>query len=1063
MTSSALIRQFCNKLDYRSPNAGSSALYSDIVSLRPLWPVVPPLPPFHVCNRLRELGLWAVCRLFGGSKHLRFKLRRGQRSGNHVRQSQKAFATTSTPSSSLPSIRFGCINIRSLNNKFDDAIELFRDHHLAVLCITETWLDIDSPVVGRLRSSGYSVIDSPRPRIRDDLSVNHGGVAVVASSGWSLSPLPLGSSPSTFEVVASHLMASNRRFAVIVVYRPGSQQITSKFFDELAAILEQLAVLNVELYVVGDFNVRLDRPDDPHAVQLRSVFSSYGLTLNSSGPTRRDGILDLVASRSEVTLSVVDVDFSDHRLLHWSVNDNGHSTPPISKLTRCWRQLDISLFRDLLSSSELCQPSAWSLDVDSAASQYNDVINHILDDILPVRHHTCRPRPTNPWFDAECRAAKRFTRRLERAALAADRRVLHSSTDGDVTAVKVDAEAARSAWHVQRRVYRQLRHQKCTAFWSTKMEAASNPRDMWSLVDRLLGRDQRSSPSVDAETLASFFCDKVDRIRSATANFPPPTYQPVPHGAVLPFFSSVTSSEVAASIARLPDKSSAADPISVSILKQVSDLLVPFLTHLINRSIELGQFPASFKTAFLTPIIKKPGLDASDPASYRPISNLPVISKLLERIVAQQLVEFLNKHDLLPATQSGFRRGFSTESAITKVLSDLLDAVDSGDTAALTLLDLSAAFDTVDYAILVQRLNVSFGVEGSALQWFRTYLYGRKQYVRCGGNCSKLSEVVSGVPQGSVLGPILFIIYTGDLQLITAKHGLSLHQYADDSQIYGSCRSSDISSFTTTISNCVNDVLNWMRSNRLQLNTEKTEFMWCATARRAPTLPKDPVNIAGASVQPVSTVRDLGVFIDSDLGAATHVKRTVSRCFYALRQLRQLRRFVSDVCFQRLVVSLIHSRLDYGNFSLVGLPVHLQLRLQSVLNAAARLTFKLRRYDHVTDALSILHWLRVPQRIDFKLGVTAYCSLNGAAPPYLNVLQRVCDIPGRRQLRSSSSLQLQIPAFRLSTIGKRSFSCAASSFWNSLPHFVQSSPTLPIFRRRLKTHLFRLSYPEIIV
>ena len=124
--------------------------------------------------------------------------------------------------------------------------------------------------------------------------------------------------------------------------------------------------------------------------------------------------------------------------------------------------------------------------------------------------------------------------------------------------------------------------------------------------------------------------------------------------------------------------------------------------------------------------------------------------------MARQLVEYLNKYDLLPVTQSGFRCGFSTESAITKVLSDLLDAVDSGDTAALTLLDLSAAFDTVDYAILLKRLNVSFGIEGSAFQWFKTYLYGRNQHVRCGGICSTPSEAVCGVPQGSVLGPILF-------------------------------------------------------------------------------------------------------------------------------------------------------------------------------------------------------------------------------------------------------------------------------------------------------------------
>jgi len=140
----------------------------------------------------------------------------------------------------------------------------------------------------------------------------------------------------------------------------------------------------------------------------------------------------------------------------------------------------------------------------------------------------------------------------------------------------------------------------------------------------------------------------------------------------------------------------------------------------------------------------------------------------------------------------------------------------------------------------------------------------------------------------------------------------------------------------------------------------------------------------------------MGVFIDNDLAAATRVRRTVSRCSAALRQLRHPRRYVTDDCFRSLVVSLVHSRLDYGNFILVGLPVYLQRRLQSVLNAAARLVFRLHRYDHVTDALATLHWLHPPQRFDFKVAVMAFRVLHGLAPPYLNQLVHVVDLPSRR-------------------------------------------------------------------
>jgi len=188
-----------------------------------------------------------------------------------------------------------------------------------------------------------------------------------------------------------------------------------------------------------------------------------------------------------------------------------------------------------------------------------------------------------------------------------------------------------------------------------------------------------------------------------------------------------------------------------------------------------------------------------------------------------------------------------------------------------------------------------------------------------------------------------------------------------------------------------------------------------------------------------------GVYINSDLGAATHVRKTVSCCFATLRQLRHLRRYVTDDCFHSLVVSLIHSRLDYGNFVLVGLPAYLQQQLQSVLNAAARLVFRLRRYDHITDALAILNWLCVPQRVDFKIAVMAFRVLHGLAPPYLNQLVRVADLPGRRtRSLHSSSHQLDIPAYRLESIGRRSFPVTASTLWNTLPSEIQSSPSLTV-------------------
>jgi hypothetical protein len=194
-------------------------------------------------------------------------------------------------------------------------------------------------------------------------------------------------------------------------------------------------------------------------------------------------------------------------------------------------------------------------------------------------------------------------------------------------------------------------------------------------------------------------------------------------------------------------------------------------------------------------------------------------------------------------------------------------------------------------------------------------------------------------------------------------------------------------------------------------------------------------------VDPVTSVRDLGIFLDADLSMRTHVQRTVSQCFAVLRQLRQIRKLVPPATFQTLVVALVQSRLDYGNGLLVGLPAYLVRRLQSVLNASARVIFQLRRSDHITDALVSLHWLCVPERIQYKIAVLTYKVLQGTAPRYLGPLVRVSDLPGRRNLRSASTARLVVPPFKLSTIGSRIFKVAAAQTWNGGPEDITSSPT----------------------
>ena len=399
-----------------------------------------------------------------------------------------------------------------------------------------------------------------------------------------------------------------------------------------------------------------------------------------------------------------------------------------STSSRPWKRLDPAAFCSALEASPLCCADAWSkLDVDGLARLYDREITSILDHLVPVRTGRCRQRASNVWFDDDCRVAKRTVRLFER-----DLRRVRRVDPLNTAAI----DAATKVWSDRRRQYRILLRQKREAFWQAKVSSErDSPQQLWRSVDVLLGRGRvPTSPSITSDTVHAFFDAKVAGVRASTSGAPPPVFTDVPSGHSLTDFLRLSVDDVAAAVRRLPDKQCTSDPLPTSLLKENVDTLAPFLTELFNRSLLQGTVPSVFKSAFITPLLKKPDLDPAETKSYRPISNLSVLSKTLERLVASQLLDYLRAADLLPDLQSAYRAHHSTETAVLKVLADILRAVDGGDLAVLALLDLSAAFDTVDHETLLNRLKKSYGLGGRAHDWFQSYLSGRFQSVRCGWN-----------------------------------------------------------------------------------------------------------------------------------------------------------------------------------------------------------------------------------------------------------------------------------------------------------------------------------------
>lgn len=494
------------------------------------------------------------------------------------------------------------------------------------------------------------------------------------------------------------------------------------------------------------------------------------------------------------------------------------------------------------------------------------------------------------------------------------------------------------------------------------------------------------------------------------------------------------------------------DSIPSRLLKELFNVIGPCILVLINSSFSSGCVPAAFKHAVVQPLIKKQNLDPSILANFRPISKLPFLSKVLEKVVLTQLQTFLGSYSIYEKFQSGFKPRHSTETALLRVLNDLLLTVDSGNSAVLVLLDLTAAFDTVDHNILLSRLEHCVGIKGTALKWFQSYLMNRSFSVNLGEYTSSVAPLTCGVPQGSILGPILFSLYMLPLGSIFQKHNIPFHCFADDIQIYLPLKSVCKESVLPLL-NCLCDIKSWMELNFLNLNENKTEVIMFGR-------PNTLVDCAGA-LGPLAShnhpvVKNLGVFLDSSFRFEKQVSSVVRASFFQLRLLAKAKPYLPLKGLETAIHALITSRLDYCNSLYVGLEQSTLRRLQLVQNAAARLLTGTRKRDHITPVLSALHWLPVQFRIDFKLLLIVFKVLNGLAPSYLVDLLHY-HTPSRA-LRSSNQMLLDVPRARLKTRGDRAFAVAAPRLWNSLPAHIRSAQTLAIFKSLLKTHLFSLAF-----
>ena len=945
--------------------------------------------------------------------------------------------------------------------------EQLSDSDIDICFLTETWLRKgDTSKIAEIKDLGYSIIHQSRPG-------RGGGVAIAFKKDLAVSKTKTKSYKS-FEMIEGLLKSnSGELLRLCCIYRSCTAKLSNltEFFHDFDEYLDNLTHLPGKPLIAGDFNIHVEDQSNPETIRFMSMLSNYGLVQHCQSETHiAGGILDLVLTRNNILdslhienlSSMKTVMTSDHYFVKFTCGfTHIKGQQRVKRTGRKINEIDLEAFKRDILSSDINHPEKF-IDCNTAMGIYNNELSRILDAHAPVIEFFVNPEQSK-WVNTKVQEAKQKRRKAERV-----HNRLHTEESKD--AFRKASKHAEAVINTTRDEY--YRH---------RLKASDgNKKETFSIVNQLMDRDLKNGmipknkpADVICEEMQEFFKEKVEKIYSEMNNCDSAVEDgsknitPDFEGTVWTEFHPISEDELKQVLSELNKKECEGDPIPIKLLVQVMGEVTPLIHFIVNDSLKQGIFPDSLKKALVRPVIKDENGDINSLKNYRPISNLPFVSKILEKCVQKQLVKHLELNKLHATHQSGYRANHSCETATLTMYNDLLCISDLKNKVVLLLLDLSAAFDTVNHKILLSKLKEKFGISGDVLDWFRSYLEGRSFTVIIEKSKSKGCILKIGVPQGSILGPILFILYTKDLEFIARKHGLNIHLYADDTQLYIEFNPlyQDISNIEEKMIDCLQEVKEWMTRNKLKLNSDKTEVLTVQTKNNFTTWALEDIQLERDEepVQPSKVVKSLGVLFDEYLTFEDHINNIIRCTNIHLRNLRVIASKLDYELKRQLIHCLIFSKLDYCNGLLFGLPDCLLKKLQKVQNSCVRFLFgnkEIGKFGHVSPYLKKAHFLPIRHRIDYKIALTVFKCINNIAPEYLKKCIRIKDQPLKQLRTENDYFLLSVPSVPHYNRTERGFSFCGPYVWNKLPYNIRTCNEISNFKRLLKHHLFSEAFSE---
>ena len=961
------------------------------------------------------------------------------------------------------------LNCRSICNKTLSLHDYIDSNQLDVFAIAETWTHEsgDETAFQEMMPEGYAYIHAPRVA-----SDRGGGIAVVHKSNLdiTLQDSTVSGKCKQFELLDCIVHFKPQKIRLVIVYRPPPSKKNGlrleKFWKEWTRLLENLSSLSYEVLIVGDLNLHLDLKDESATIKFVGILEEFGYKQHVMVPTHiKNHTLDVLITKERTSL-IESLEVRDPGLCnsqglvvkdHFALNAVLHVSKPAKQRKtiryRDFGNLNQEEFRLAVRKSNLTS-EAEHLNTGALIQRYNGTLTDLLDQHAPFKTKQITVGKIPPWSSQEINLEKRIMRRRER---------LWRKTK---LTVHYDMYKTQSAKFFS--MLQTARIQYC----SKKVEeCGTNQKKIFRFTNSLLGRKteqvlpKTNSDQKLANDFMDYFTNKIKKIHrqlesSGTEGLQrEATMQEHICQYVLESFDETTEDEVRRLILQAPNKQCPLDPLPTWLLKILLDELLPLLVLIINKSMSEGEVPQSLKTALIRPLIKDFDEDRNSLANYRPVSNLPFVSKLLERVIHSRLDNHFNNNELNDEDQTAYSKYNSTETCLMCIQNDILENMDNNRATILVMLDLSAAYDTISHDIFLKRLEMQCGVKGTALKWMGSYLKNRVNQVIIRDEVSRKGSPDCGAAQGSVMGGKCYNVYTAPLGRDVIKNPvIKKKAYADDKQFYtafviNDCN--DLNNAVSTLEDCVADVKGWMQLNMLQLNDDKTKLIVFAPKKFCKQFDNLSIRCGPFVIKPIHLVKNLGVLLDSSLTMEKHINKKTKSAYFQIKNIWTIRKsYLNENATRSLVNALVTPKLDYCNGLLAGLPLYLLQKLQRVQNASARLIKRTKKRSHITPVLKQLHWLPVKFRIKYKIMLTTFKALHGLAPSYI-----ACLLPEFRKTRSDQ-LKFYIPRYNFKKLGGRAFRNIAPSLWNQLPLDIRSVNNVNTFKGLLKTFYFRQHFGE---